>query len=496
MEGFENMDFTPEVNKTPETPTQEFQPREFTAPVQEPVQIPVQETPYHHAGVGRKESPFADSPYVMNHNLGANTYASQPDAPKQKKGTGKKVFKGILSAVLVLALIAAGCGITASVVNDYWQVRMDAMETSMEQQINALEKQIESLDAGVSVSGSPVAVEGVLTPGQVYAMNADAVVAISSKVSGSQGYGMSAGSGFILSADGYVATNYHVIEGATSVSVITNDGEEYDAKIVGSNATNDLAVLKIEDTDLPYVTIGSSNDLIVGDQVVAVGNALGELSSSMTVGYISGKDRDVNTDGVAINMLQTDAAINSGNSGGPLFNMKGEVVGITTAKYSGTTTSGASIEGIGFAIPIDDVVGMISDLTQFGYITGAYLGVLVTDMDPAVSESYGLPMGAYVKEATEGYCAKAAGVQAKDIIVALGEYPIEGISDLTRALRNFKAGETTTITVFRAGAEVVLTITLDEKPIEEAETVQETPAEPQESVDPYGFLFPFFGGNG
>ena len=146
--------------------------------------------------------------------------------------------------------------------------------------------------------------------------------------------------------------------------------------------------------------------------------------------------------------------------------------------------------------PIDDVVGMISDLTQFGYITGAYLGVLVTDMDPTVSESYGLPMGAYVKEATEGFCAKAAGVKEKDIVGALGEYPIEGISDLTRALRNFKAGDTTTITVFRAGAEVVLTITLDEKPIEQTEAVLEIPTEPQESTDPYEFLFPFFGGNG
>jgi serine protease Do len=228
-----------------------------------------------------------------------------------------------------------------------------------------------------------------------------------------------------------------------------------------------VALLKVEATGLQAVTLGSSNALIVGDQVAAIGNPLGELTSTLTVGYISAKERDVNTEGFAINMLQTDAAINSGNSGGPLFNMKGEVIGITTAKYSGTSSSGASIEGVGFAIPIDDVIGMLSDLMNYGFITGAYLGVMVSDMDPTAANYYGLPVGAYVQEATEGYAAFKAGVMEKDIIVELGGIKVSTVNDLTRALRSFKAGDETTIVVYRSGREMTLNITLDAKPGQE-----------------------------
>ena len=165
-------------------------------------------------------------------------------------------------------------------------------------------------------------------------------------------------------------------------------------------------------------------------------------------------------------MIQTDAAINSGNSGGPLFNMQGEVVGITTAKYSGESSSGATIEGIGFAIPIDDVYDLIDDLITDGYVTSAYLGVLVREMNPDAAAAQGYPVGAYVDEVTPGYCAEKAGLQAEDIIVALGTHKVKGLSDLTRILRNMEPGETTTITVWRDGEELVLEITLDEKPVE------------------------------
>ena len=165
-------------------------------------------------------------------------------------------------------------------------------------------------------------------------------------------------------------------------------------------------------------------------------------------------------------MIQTDAAINSGNSGGPLFNSQGQVVGITTAKYSGSSSSGATIEGIGFAIPIDDVMPLVEDLINYGYINSAYLGVEVSDMDTTTASFYGLPVGAYVQKVVDGNCAAAAGVKAKDIIIGIGEYEVDSLSDLTKVLRKFKAGDTTTIKVFRAGQELTLTITLDEKPRE------------------------------
>jgi serine protease Do len=364
-------------------------------------------------------------------------------------------------------------------------------------------QQIEALgDTGNSVSGSPVAVDG-LTPGQVYAQNKNAVVAISctTRVSqyGQSGTTSSSGSGFILTENGYVITNYHVIEGADAVTVITYDGTEYPAAVKGYDANNDLAVLKVEAQDLHKVVLGSSDDLIIGDMVVAIGNPLGELTSTQTVGYVSGKDRNVSTDGTIINMLQTDAAINPGNSGGPLFNMKGEVIGITTAKYSGTTSSGASIEGIGFAIPIDDVSKMIADIMTHGYVTGAYLGVSVINIDSYVSAMYGLPMGARVEEVVSGSCAEKAGIRVKDIIVDLGGHKIENYMDLSRALRNFEAGDTTTITVFRSGVEVTLTITLDEKPVttQQPQPSDEIPMPSEGDYDDwYEYFYRRFYGNG
>jgi len=172
-------------------------------------------------------------------------------------------------------------------------------------------------------------------------------------------------------------------------------------------------------------------------------------------------------------------------------------VGITTAKYSGSSGSGATIEGIGFAIPMDDVVGMVEDLVNYGYVTGAYLGVMVSDMDAEAASYYGMPVGAYVQEVTPGHCAEEAGLQAKDIIVALGEHEVKNVSGLTRALRNFKAGDTTTITVFRSGERVVLTITLDEKPAV-APQPQEMPdagAMPEDGSfeEWYNYFAPFFG---
>ncbi len=208
--------------------------------------------------------------------------------------------------------------------------------------------------------------------------------------------------------------------------------------------------------------------------MVAIGNPLGELTATQTVGYVCGKDRTVTTGGAAINMLQTDAAINAGNSGGPLFNMKGEVVGITTAKYSGTTGSGASIEGIGFAIPIDDVLDIMRDLAEHGYVTGPYLGVSVRDVDPQIASVYNIPLGAYVVEVVEGASADRAGIQPKDIITKMGDKEIKNSNDLIRALRHFKVGESVTVTLNRAGAEKTVTMELDEKPQQQA-----TPTEAQ-----------------
>lgn len=393
------------------------------------------------------------------------------EEPVKKKKRGAKIFRAILSCFLTLVIVAAGSGATAVYLHKYWGdeiKRNEQLIHQMELTISDLQQQIQDnsfTGNGNSVSGTPNTNAEGMTPAQVYAQNVKSVVAISATVTenvlGQTTQGTSTGSGFVLSENGYVVTNYHVVENASSVAVTTYDGMQHPAKMIGGDSSNDIAVLKIEVQGLQPVKLGSSDDLIVGDQVVAIGNPLGELTSTLTVGYISARDRDVNTDGSVINMLQTDAAINSGNSGGPLFNMKGEVVGITTAKYSGTTNSGATIEGIGFAIPMDDVLKKITDLRDYGFITGAALGVMVHDMDRKTAEYYGLPMGAYVVEVVAGNCAAAAGVMPKDIIIAVGDDMVTSLNELSRVLEQYSGGEQTTITVWRGGKEVVLNITLD-----------------------------------
>lgn len=394
--------------------------------------------------------------------------------PREKKHRGGGRGLGWIALAVVVALVSSL--VTALVLDSRWQKRFDSMSQAVQEKNDALQSQINEID--VQAGAAYVAAPGeLLTPGQVYAQNVDAVVAINATrrktVYGQTGVYASMGSGFIISQDGYVVSNYHVVEEADTIEVLTADGSSYEAELVGYDETNDISLLKVTAEDLPYVTLGSSNKLKVGDQVAAIGNPLGELNSSMTVGYVSGKDRIITTDGPTINMIQTDAAINSGNSGGPLFNMKGEVVGITTAKFSGTSRSGVSIEGISFAIPMDDVIGMIEDLRDLGYVPEAYLGVMVMDVT-AAEQAYGWPAGAYVDEVTPGYAAEEAGILAQDIITQVGGYPVASVEELTRTLRKFEPDQTVSITVYRAGKQVTLQITLDEKP---RDTIPAVPAQ-------------------
>ena len=449
---------------------------------------------YNNAGVGRKESPYADSPYVMNRP--EPSMNEKPKKAKKQRKSVAKVLKGVVAAVLGVVLVGGACTAAVAVTNRNWFEKMSVMNTEYRRQLEELEKRLERAESaaanqGGAIVGDAVSSQNMLSASQVYAMNVNSVVAISNhattNVYGQETEMASSGSGFIISEDGYVVSNYHVVEGADTLTVITYDGTEYRAKLVGYDESNDVSLLKIDATGLDPVAIGSSDALIVGDQVVAIGNPLGELTSTLTVGYISAKDRTINTDGTYnINMMQTDAAINSGNSGGPLFNMKGEVIGITTAKYSGASNSGASIEGIGFAIPVDDVMAILADLRDYGYVKGCYLGVSVVTMDPAVAEAYGLPTGSKVSLVEPDHCAAKAGIKVGDIITAMGGYDVAGNSDLLSILRKFKPGDTTSITVFRAGREFDLTITLDEKPAPAEEQPQaQTESEPTAPSD-YG----------
>ena len=419
----------------------------------------------------------------------------QPDAPKPKQKKWGKGGKAALSVLLAVVLVACSSVATAFCMNLIWERRIQKYYTGMNSALSDFREEMGgSQKPSATVPGGDT-VTGELTPAQVYAMNVNAVVAISNQglttnIFGQTSETASSGSGFIISADGYIVSNYHVVSGANTLMVITADGKEYDAKLVGYDATNDLSVLKIDAENLTFAKLGSSDALVEGDRVAAIGNPLGELTSSLTVGYISAKGRRVNTDGTAMEMLQTDAAINSGNSGGPLFNMKGEVVGITTAKYSGTSNSGATIEGIGFAIPMDDVKSMIEDLKAFGYIKSGYLGVMVQDVAVATAEQYGLPLGALIVEVTPGGCAEKAGMKAKDIVTNLGGTKIESMSDLTRALGKYEGGEDVVITVYRGGQTLNLPVKLDSKP-KAQEQQQAQPTQPSQGGMDFGWFNPF-----
>ena len=405
-------------------------------------------------------SPYASSPFTGYYDTHGPRPAKEKKHPLKPLG---KLWPKALALVLAAACLFGGIAIGSRGAGNR-QRQLEALEA----ELRALEARLDKLDRSAPTAYTPLPAGEVLTPAQVYARNVASVVGItcdSTAVIGGQSIQTTVtGSGFLLSEDGYVVTNYHVVAEAATITVVTQDAETHEAARVGRDTTADMALLKVEGEHFQPVTLGSSTELAIGDMVVAIGNPLSALEATQTVGYISGKNREVSTDNNVVNMLQTDAAINSGNSGGPLFNMRGEVVGITTAKYSGTSASGASIEGLSFAIPIDDLKKSMEDLMTQGYIRSAYLGIRGMDVEAAAVDTYGLPKGAYVESVEPEGAAAAAGVQPKDIITALGDHPVDSFNALARALRAFQAGDRTQITVYRGGQTLVLDITLSERP--------------------------------
>ena len=326
-----------------------------------------------------------------------------------------------------------------------------------------------------------------LTTAEIYAKYVNSCVGItvdivSTNVFGQTVTGAAAGSGFVITEDGYILTNYHVIDGANSIKVTFDNGKEYTATYVGGEEKNDIAVIKVDATGLTPVVIGKSSDMLVGEQVTTIGNPLGELTFSESTGIISALDRSITmSDGRQMNMIQTDCAINSGNSGGPMFNSHGEVIGIVSAKYSsGSNSSSASVEGLGFAIPMDDVASMVSDLVKNGYVTGKpIMGISVADVDESVT-SYGVPQGAIIRVVTPDLCGAKAGLQAGDIVTKIDNTDVTSASDLTSAIGNYKPGDKVTLTIFRSGETKTVEVTLEESTPEKTEKQNQAQQEYQQ----------------
>ncbi len=298
---------------------------------------------------------------------------------------------------------------------------------------------------------------------QIVAQGKPAVVAIDTETTVATPFGRnsvipSAGSGFIISADGYVVTNHHVISGAQSIQVTLDNGDTYKASLVGSDPANDIAVLKIDGADLPTVQLGDSSDLEVGELAVAIGNPLGQLSGTVTAGIISALDRTITVDGQDMMLLQTDAAINAGNSGGALFNSFGEVIGINTAK-----NSGSGIEGLGFAIPIDHAEPIIEQLIEKGSVPEPpRIGIYTQDVTAEMAQQYDLPEGVYVVQVGEGSPAAAAGIQRGDVIIAINGQETLTTSAINAVKNTIQAGDTMNLTIIRDGEKLEIPVVLAE----------------------------------
>ena len=399
---------------------------------------------------------------------GYNVGGSEP--PKKKGGVTGKV---VVAAALVCALIGGAVGGGAVLLTRHDRNTEDnaVLEASTSEEDSSTDDNSVVRSKTIDVTTNSTSTK--MTPQDVYENYVNAVVLVYNQGTTSTYWGQaesqSSGSGMIISKDGYVLTNNHVVEGAEKLTVMTTSGEEYDATVIGADEVNDVALLKIEgDEDFPTVSIGDSDQIEVGEQVCAIGNPLGELTNTLTVGYVSALDREISesSTGTTINMFQTDCAINSGNSGGPIFDMNGNVVGITTAKYSSSGYSNAaSVEGIGFCIPINDAMSIVNDLMQYGYVKGRVsMGVSVRAMDTTVAQYYNLPTGVYVAGVTSGSAAENAGIQEGDMICAIDGDETASVAALKQKLKDYKPGDTATVSIYRSstGEKLDVTITFDE----------------------------------
>ncbi len=300
--------------------------------------------------------------------------------------------------------------------------------------------------------------EDALCLQDIYSSVIDSVVSISSMTSS----GTSSGTGIIMSSDGYVITNHHVITGALVISVLTNDNQEFEAALVGSDEMSDLAVLKIDARGLQAAEFGDSSKLRVGDSVVAIGDPLGvQLRGTMTNGIISAINRDLTVGDRTMTLIQTNAALNNGNSGGPLINCYGQVIGINTVKMSSYYSASATVEGLGFAIPISVAKPIIDELIENGYVAGRpAIGISGDSLPSYYRTYYRLPEGVYVTSVNEGSDAKAKGIREGDIVTAINGERISSIDELNTVKNQYAAGDEVTLTVYRSGAYYEVTVTL------------------------------------
>ena len=425
-----------------------------TAGTQETQQVLWSEPAYESASKEKEEDIYTPGRYAYGAQNSHEAASKEEKKPRKKNG-----FLKAVCLVLVCALVSgATCwGVVDHLMDERGgtQVVLGSSQTN-----NAGSESGEDSTNADNTSHTGT----TLTAQEIYELACQQAVGVNTQLT-TNIFGMTStqavsGSGFIISDDGYIMTNFHVISYAVryggELTVLMHDGSSYPAEIVGYVEANDVAILKIDATGLTPVTLGNSDGMEVGEQVYAVGNPLGELTYTMTDGIVSALDRVITTqdettgETQSINMFQISAAVNSGNSGGPVYNEYGEVIGIVTAKYNES-----GVEGLGFAIPINDAVSLATQLIEQGYVTGAALGVQVknvTDMYQNFAiQYYNYPLGVSVVEVNTGSAAEDAGIRQGDIITAIDGESAESIDELQLLLRRYSPGDQATVTVYRMG---------------------------------------------
>ncbi len=394
---------------------------------------------------------------------------TSPESEKKKRKPGKASWR-IGGAILLVVLLIAASSLIFSGSNQRTEapyVSGDGMPDDWNDYLDNYYQVTESKDAEIKLPRAELAPDFKVTISsergkelslqELYDQCSKSIVAIKGYQDGVDGYYW--GSGIILSKDGLILTNTHVIENCDTASVTLFDNSSYDAALVGADSTSDIAVLRIEATGLTPASFGDSAELAIGDQVAAIGNPLGEtFRMTLTDGIISAIDRGISYNGHSMTLLQTNTAINEGNSGGALFNMYGQVIGVTNMKMM---SSYSSIEGIGFAIPSSTIAAVADSLMQYGEVRGrTAIGITVGAIPENVTSHYDLPTGLYVSAVEEKSDAAAKGIQQGDIITAVNGSPASATSDILTVKNTLSVGDTITFTIWRDGETFDVDVTL------------------------------------
>lgn len=416
------------------------------------------------------ERPFVDyqnasvqsESHTINHSGDEVSYNPLPEIPKKKKHIGIKILKAVgCIACAVVISFGSIAGYVALTDNGY-KVPFITKENE-DADVPAETTETTPVTDTVRDTNLPTLIQlaskdNALTVPEIVKKVTPSVVGVSSTLTN----GTSTGTGIVMTSDGYIVTNNHVIADATAISVAVkngNDYEEYTAKLIGSDEQTDLAVIKIDKNDLTPAEFGTSGDLLVGELAIAIGNPLGyDFASSVTAGIISGLDRNVTIENRDMTLIQTDAAINNGNSGGPLVNSYGQVVGINSVKISQLYA-----EGLGFAIPMDSATPIINDLIKYGYVTGRpYIGIIGQEINQYTSIVNDIPQGIAIMSVEDNSGAAKAGLKRNDIIFGVEGKTISTMAELNEYKEGFKAGDTIKLFIYRDGQTFEVNVTLSE----------------------------------